>query len=423
MNSQSRPESVPPQTLPNQTAYLLRVILIALLLRIAGMFLLHSYRASLENDESSHIAASLARGQGFANPFGGQTGPTAWLGPVYPFVLSRIFLIFGLGTRASAFAALFLNSIVSALTVIPVFFIARYSFGLRVAKWALWTWALFPYAIYWGIRWIWDTSLSAFLLTVLFWFTLHLGQASTLRKWILYGLLWGIAGLTNTAELTFLPFAGLWICYQQFRQGTPFLRNATVGAILFFATISPWLVRDYEVFHKFVPIRGNFGLEFHLGNTENAMGMWQVWLHPTQNIAQFRKYQSMGEAKYIHSKLEETLQFVREHPGYFAYLVVAHFTYYWSESPHVEPYFFIYRLKFFFALTACVLAFWGLILALRQRVAGAELYLILLLTYPTIYYITFPHARYRHPIEPELMMLILFFISQVGNELRARNQH
>src|SRR5258708_19936820 len=33
----------------------------------------------------SHIAASLASGQGFSNPFGPPTGPTAWLGPVYPF--------------------------------------------------------------------------------------------------------------------------------------------------------------------------------------------------------------------------------------------------------------------------------------------------------------------------------------------------
>jgi hypothetical protein len=45
---------------------------------------------------------------------------------------------------------------------------------------------------------------------------------------------------------------------------------------------------------------------------------------------------------------------------------------------------------------------------------GAELYLLLLLSYPTIYYITFPHPRYRHPIEPELLILIVFLASQIG---------
>jgi hypothetical protein len=32
------------------------------------------------------------------------------------------------------------------------------------------------------------------------------------------------------------------------------------------------------------------------------------------------------------------------------------------------------------------------------------------LTYPTVYYFVFPHARYRHPIEPELVILIVFLL-------------
>ena len=197
--------------------YLLRVVLIAFLLRGAGMVLIHSYRLNLENDESSHIAASLASGQGFSNPFGKNTGPTAWLGPVYPFVLSRIFVVFGIQTRSAVIAALLLNCLLSALTAIPIFFIGQYSFGLQIARWSSWTWALFPYTMYWGIRWVWDTALSALLLTLLFWFTLHLARSSTLKKWVLYGFLWGFAALTNTAELSFLPFAGIWICCHQFR--------------------------------------------------------------------------------------------------------------------------------------------------------------------------------------------------------------
>jgi hypothetical protein len=36
-----------------------------------------------------------------------------------------------------------------------------------------------------------------------------------------------------------------------------------------------------------------------------------------------------------------------------------------------------------------------------------------LLIYPAIYYIVYPHARYRHPIEPELMILAVFMISEL----------
>jgi len=394
--------------------HLLKIVLIGLLLRVAGMVVIHSYRVKLENDESAHIAASLASGQGFSNPFGPPTGPTAWLGPVYPFVLSGFFKAFGPYTRAAVVAALLLNCLLSAVTCLPIYFIARHTFGQRIAEWSAWVWTLLPYTMYWGIRWIWDTSLSALFLTLLFMMTLQLAESSTLRRWALYGLLWGVAGLTNTAELAFLPFAGSWICYRQFRRGKPFFWNATVGAVLCLATIAPWMVRNYVVFHKVIPIRGNFGVEFHLGNTATALGTWQVWLHPSQNLNEFRLYQKMGEPAYVRSKLDQTLQFVHEHPGRFAYLTLAHFIYYWAGPPHNEKYPGMYEAKTFLFLTTSVLAFWGLLIALRQRLPGAELYLLLLVSYPTIYYITFAHPRYRHPIEPELLILIVFLASQIG---------
>jgi hypothetical protein len=37
-----------------------------------------------------------------------------------------------------------------------------------------------------------------------------------------------------------------------------------------------------------------------------------------------------------------------------------------------------------------------------------------MLVYPAIYYFFYPGARYRHPIEPELLILIVFVISEIG---------
>jgi hypothetical protein len=53
---------------------------------------------------------------------------------------------------------------------------------------------------------------------------------------------------------------------------------------------------------------------------------------------------------------------------------------------------------------------------LRQKVRGAWLFAGLILTYPTTYYFVFPHARYRHPIEPELIILVVFLLLQTGNQ-------
>jgi hypothetical protein len=420
---------------------LLKIVLIGLLLRIGGMVLFHTYSAKLDFDESGHIAAALAAGQGFSNPFGPPTGPTAWLAPAWPYLLSRYFVLFGAYSRTAIVAALLLNCAFSAVTCIPIYFSALYTFGERTGRQSAWVWALFPYTMYWGFRSIWDTALSALLLTILFMMTLQLAKPrgiwSILRKatsaspistqaifawasfafetfaWAIYGLLWGIAGLTNTAQLAFLPFAGIWICWRRHRQGRAFLRDATVGAILFFATIGPWVIRDYRVFHKFIPIRGNFGVEFHLGNSPTAQGDWQFYLHPSQNFVEFTRYREMGEPAYVKSKLQQGLQFVHDEPGRFAYLSFARFFYFWTEPPHAEKYRGIYEAKTFLFLCATVSAFWGLGIALRQRLPGATLYLLLFLSYPTVYYITFILTRYRSPIEPEMLMLIVFFISQL----------
>jgi len=63
--------------------------------------------------------------------------------------------------------------------------------------------------------------------------------------------------------------------------------------------------------------------------------------------------------------------------------------------------------------------FRGLGRAVRQKVPGAWLFAGLILTYPTTYYFVFPHARYRHPIEPELVILALFLLLQTGKRKPA----
>jgi hypothetical protein len=79
-------------------------------------------------------------------------------------------------------------------------------------------------------------------------------------------------------------------------------------------------------------------------------------------------------------------------------------------------------VKTFLFLCATVSALWGLGVALRQRLPGATLYLLLFSSYPTVYYITFILTRYRSPIEPEMLMLIVFLISQLRDwDARHRN--
>jgi hypothetical protein len=122
--------------------------------------------------EMGRIGRSLAQGQGFSNPFNETTGPTAWEPPLYPFLIAGIFRAFGVYGRSSAILLLTINSIFSALTCVPIFWIAKKCFNEKVAVWTAWTWALLPSVIFWCTRWVWETSLAALLLATIFWMTL-----------------------------------------------------------------------------------------------------------------------------------------------------------------------------------------------------------------------------------------------------------
>jgi hypothetical protein len=57
------------------------------------------------SNEAGSIAFSLSSGHGFSSPFRKDTGPTAWLAPVYPALLALVFRIFGPFTLRSFYSA------------------------------------------------------------------------------------------------------------------------------------------------------------------------------------------------------------------------------------------------------------------------------------------------------------------------------
>jgi hypothetical protein len=356
---------------------------IAFALRLAFILIAHTYKFKPDQNDFSfgyemgRIGRAIATGQGFANPFDGPTGPTAWEPPLYPYLIAGVFKLTGVYTSASALILLTINSIFSALTCIPIFLIARRCFSEKVAVWTAWAWAFLPTVMYWCTRWVWETSLAA---------------------------------LTNSSVLSFLPASGLWAWYRRSKTGKPALAGVALASLFFAATIAPWLVRNYVTFGRFIFIRSNFGAELRLGNGPGADGTWMAYLHPTQNPVEMRRYEQMRELAYVAERKREAMEFIRADYGRFAWISVKRFIYYWAGRPRSSGLAGVIDNSVF--LASSVLAFWGLGRALRKRLPGAWLFLWLVVCYPAIYYFVFPHPRYRHPIEPELGILIAYVVSE-----------
>ena len=420
------------------------------IVRVLYIALAHSYKFRTTDAnfgfgwEIGRIAYSLANGLGFSSPFGGNTGPSAWHAPIYPWIVSLAFRVLGSYSQAASFALLTFNSLCAALTCWPIYRTARRIFGETVAVWSGWIWALLPYIIYWSVRWIWETSLTTLLFALALMLTVEMEGDDRITSWIGFGVLWGVIGLTNPSCLSFLPFAGCWLAYQLYKQRKRFVLPAAVGAVLFWMTMMPWLVRNYVVFHKPVFVRDNVGVEIRCGNNPLAEGIWVGMYHPSQNPILYRQYQEMGEAAYCAQQAWLAKQWIADNPQQFAIVTFRRFVFYWNGLPRISstaewmrqhpdrwasrtfwPLIFnaagaprdgviqaLEQARTSLFLATSLLAFGGLILAIRNRVHGIFLFASLLICYPLVYYVSFPHPRYRHPIDPMLTMLAVYLFSQ-----------
>jgi 4-amino-4-deoxy-L-arabinose transferase-like glycosyltransferase len=395
------------------------MVVVSLALHIVALAVFHFYRFRTEDEhfgygwEMGRIGESIALGRGFGNPYGDWTGPTAWEPPLYPYLIGRVFKIFGIYTDASAWVLLSFNSLCTALTSIPIFLIARRTMGERVALWSAWTWALLPYAMYWSLHWIWDTSWTPLLLSLIFLLALKLEDWPGWKGWAVFGLLWGVGSLSNVSILSFLPFSGFWAWHRRRRRGLPSFRGVVLAALLFFLVIAPWLIRNSLAFHQITFIRDDFGYELRLGNGPNADGRLMAYLQPNLNVLEFETYRRLGEKAYEARSKRLAFGWIREYPRRFLVISLKRFFYYWDNTVKATNSTAPVDFRNSGFLASSVLAIWGLGQALRNQKPGAWLFFWLVVVYPAIYYFVYPGARYRHPIEPELLILLVFLLSEV----------
>jgi hypothetical protein len=369
-------------------------------------------------NEAGNIAFSLVKGHGYSSPWWQETGPTAWLTPVYPWIVTIVYRVFGIHTPRAFYAAVALNIIFSAATCVPIFLIGKKIAGSGVGYGAAWLWAIFPNAILIPYEWIWDTSLSALLMALLLWATLELppatlelSQALRWRPWILYGALWGFALMTNPALGSMLPVLLGWAAYRAMREHQIPLSRPLLALGIAILCCVPWTVRNYLAFHKFVPLRSNFALELWAGNNESFDPNSQTVPPSDPQREELRKYVRQGETAYMAEKWQLAAVFIRTHPRLEIVLWWRRFLATWlgSETPvksFQDAETLLVRVVLITNLLAGLGTLAGIVALLRRRsIYGLPLAAFPIL-YPVIYYATHPSLRYRHPIDPVLVILV-----------------
>jgi hypothetical protein len=380
----------------------------------------------LHGFETVQIATSLATGKGFSSPLAVYSGPTAWLTPIFPYLLAGVFKVFGVATLGAEIAIKLLDCAFSSLVCAFLVAIGRRFSLPTIGILSAWFWAFLPMSVVVATFWVWDTSLSALCLTFLLWMTYKMSDCDNSAGWAGFGACWAFAALTNHALLAALPgLAGFSALTLRQKSGRA-VRNGAIALLAFLACMTPWIIRNEIVFKGKVALRSNFALELWLGNNPQVADLWAPWLHPANDPKELKKFLRLGEVAYMQEKSSLALQFIRTHPAEtFQYSYLRFMTNWTGGDNYLNDLTTSLPLKFRINMllnsALSLLAFAGIWLLYRTYRAAALPFVWILLFYPLVYYITHPSPRYRSPIDPCLAFLAVYAVQRAAQRLWVRD--
>ena len=361
--------------------------------------------------EMGRIARSIATGHGFGNPYWADTGPTAILTPVYPYLLAGIFSVFGVFTKASALVMVLVNCTLSALTAVPIFLIARKAFDDATAKFASLVWTFFPYSIYFAVATMWYHAFVGLLLAVIVLLALHLQTRDDLGGWLALGALFGFAALTNPVIAGVAPPVGIWLMHRLAQQKKRWIRAGTSGLLAMMLLVLPWQMRNSSLLHQRIPLKDGFWMEVCVGNVNNTLHWWDAGQHPSGGDEAKSEFARLGEIHYMAAKRQDALGYIKAHPGLYVWRSMRHVVFLWtgfwsfqSDYLRMEPF---DPENIVVTTTISILAMFGLRRLFRREHSAhnAALFAIVLVVYPLPYYLSHVDPGFRHPIDPLVILL------------------
>jgi hypothetical protein len=266
--------------------------------------------------EYGKIAASIARGDGYANVFTENSGPTAWMLPLNTGVFALVFYIFGEYSIGSFWVLVMVNSLFWALSAVLLWKTIRRS--------------KLPYQILLPILMGFTLLLNYYKLFVNFMDVSLINLLAAATIFVLYGyfterkasigLLVLAVLLPLSAPSLFLAYALILLGYYLFcsirlfsQKSAPYavatlfrtksLNYILLTGLLSVATLFVWSERNYFVLHAFMPSKSNFWYEFYQANILDEDGILDnrtiTKYHPSHRRKSQQLYLEVGEKSFV----------------------------------------------------------------------------------------------------------------------------
>jgi hypothetical protein len=255
--------------------------------------------------EYFNMARALRDGEGFANPFTERTGPSAWQPPVFPVILAGLLWI-GDGNRDAVTAlVVFLQVFVLIGTGLLVLSLTRRTckgVGAGTAAVVFVVALLCHFQL--CFQWTHDSWLVLLALDVLI---AGLCWGRPLSHWlraVAWGLYGGLCALINPVVGFTWGATSLLLGFRE-RAWSRLLLAALFAGL----ALAPWMVRNYQVFGRLIPVKANLAYELYQSQCLQSDGLLQgktFDLHPYHaNTRERQEYKRLGEVAFLEKKREQ----------------------------------------------------------------------------------------------------------------------
>lgn len=396
------------------------LVALALVLRLGAGLVLGRFelpRTQWERGyESGAVARSLVAGRGFSDPYLVETGPTANVGPVLPFVHAGLMLVWGVDSPVAWWSLLALHVLASSATVLAARRLGDRVGGPVVGVLAAAAWAVHPVPVLAATGWPHSVHVFGLVLVltvdrVVAWEEGCASGSLPDRRAVLG--LGALVGLGAWCEPLLLPFMAAWGVSLLLRRRWAEVRAALLAATLALALVSPWLARNAVAMGGPTLLRSRLGPELWLGALAGPGEPTPIHRDPTRDRVELDRLRAVGEARWAAEKRAAALALIRERPARWLAACAWRWGVFWlgrlawwqPADGHPLLGGALTASRGLTHLLPVLVAFAGLYRLRRQRSVALSVLALLFLVYPLTYALTHVEARYRLPIEPVVLVV------------------
>lgn len=339
---------------------------------------------------------------------------TAFMMPGLSYTLAFITLIFGEQPGIAAFRIL--QCFIQTCSILMVFFIARKIFNSKVGIVAVILNILYAAEI-WVSSLILTETFFKFLVLLLIYFSLYAIERNKMKYYIMGGIAWALATLFRPTIATFPAVILLMWIFRKY-SFKDILKYTVVVVLIFCTILSPWWIRNYRVFGKFVPLTlatGNPMLQGTYINydqsTKATDGLnYSQFVYPKNEVG--NNELEMKMSKYRLKNL------VPQHPFQYLYWYTIGKTirqinapFYWKQILGINLY-----IQDFYHYTLLILALLGIIFFYRnkERNKMGTFIFMSIIYFILVYLPFFAFARYFYPAMPYVIIFAASYVVKLS---------